>query len=197
MYAQSFHTTPIQFQSQEDLEKFVEFYSNFVVDPFNFKDADGVPLHELDMQEALDGNRVHGSHPEFDINEDDLTVILSGNGGLDFCRINNEYGYLTTSPVVGNFLDDVFDLAFWETNKGFEIYIEKQSPNQNIKEIETIKLDEHHSTERYQTLLNNTDTQIGETQQKILALQLELKKLQDLRKHYSDIVNIDDDSLPF
>lgn len=197
----SFFTKPIQLKSLEDLEKFVEHYRQFHVHPTNFISANGIPMHTEMNDEPLDGNCIFGNPLEFDVNEDDLTVVIRGEGGFSLAQVRENHGYLQMSPVVGDLLADVFDERFYTEHPDFEIYTTEEDSVTGEESYNTIVLADIYSQEAMKSRFEKLDQELRILRHKIKHLQQqEEKKEKELKEIEAKLVKDDadiEDQLPF
>lgn len=194
----NFFTTAIPFSSEVDLQSFVDFYSNFQVHPTNFRNSDGSFIQDAWKNEPLDCNRIIGNTLNMIINEDDCSVVILGEGGLDFCRINNlGHNYYETSEVLGNFLETIFNYEFAQINPDVEIYIESTDLETGVKEIETIRMSDYYSPQAYKKRYDEKLNEYQRNQRHILDLQAKEQQLLKELEALQLLTLPDPDGLPF
>lgn len=197
----SFFTKPIQFKNLADLEAFVEHYSKFHVHPTNFISSNGIPIHTELNDEPFDGNQIYGNALQFDVSEDNLTVVMSGEGGFSLAEVREVNGYHEMSPVVGDLIKDVFDERFHDENPDFEIYVTDEESTTGELTYDTVILKELYSQEAIKARVETLSQDIRIIQHKIGYLQQqEAKKEKERKELESKLVEEGaslDDLLPF
>lgn len=115
----SFKTSPIPMSSDE-FEAMAIYLEQLRVDQNGF--ANGV---DIDRNQPIDGNRIHGEPILMDFDEENGTVVIHGNGTLIFSRIENFHGYLIMSPHIGHFINDILNEQFIENRSGISVTVEQ------------------------------------------------------------------------
>lgn len=197
MKTQSFFTSAIQFTNPQCMEDFYNFYSKFYVHPTNFRNEDGSFVQDELNEDPMDGNYILGKPIDIIVNEDQLTLIMSGDGGLDFCRVDRVGGdYYQTSAVLGNFLETIFNYEFAEKNPNVEIYIENLDTVTREKTIETIRMSDYHSKQAYEARYHEASQEHNRIKRQISELQQKQQRIEAQIEVYK-LLSDDSDGLPF
>lgn len=136
---------------------------------------------------------------EFDINEDQLTVSISGEGGLSIAVIKDTHGYVETSPVMGDLIKDVLGERFYAEHPNFEIYLVTEDTATGEESTEIITLAQFYAPkgkadcDNLKQHIRTIQLQIKHLQQQEAEMQQQLQKLEKQLKDDED----EEYSLPF
>lgn len=179
MKISNFFTSKLHFDDLIDLNSFAEFCSNIFVHPTDFRDSNGELI--LNPTQTPSTLEMIGSPLELDINEDQWTLTISGNGGLMYSTaLQAGDGSKTSSGIVGNLMDNIFNYEFAQKNPNVELYVETVDSETGEKDLSIIRMSEYHSEEAYYHRAEDTRLQIMSNKQKIIELTAKTKELEVL-----------------
>lgn len=162
MIAKRFTTSPIHFDTLEQLEAFISQLHGIRVYAFDFIRLDD-PEDDLD-----DENIMMGDTLKLQIDRDKLEVIVSGMGELKYYDLNKLPEDFKGLPEISDLMDDVFDFNFYSLHRDTVISITTIDLK---KSDETqIKLSDYHSKEAYEERLAIKQASISEAKQTLKKL---------------------------
>ncbi|HCV3190563.1 TPA: hypothetical protein OV554_003715 [Acinetobacter baumannii] len=169
-----FRTSPIKISLGDSLELCAHL-GRLRVHPTNFICDDGIPLVGNPIQVKYD--------------EEASTAVICAEGGLDIAHRHSIKGYYaSTTPVLGNLLDDVLDEKFCKKHRGLIVYLENCDETGVLDDdiSRVIHMDQYHSKEgklaRADARTKAIDAQIAEVDRQMgLLAQFKAKKLEELK----------------
>lgn len=181
----TFRTSPIYFPDLEAAKAFANSLSGIRIDPTNFYICNKV---------ASDGdiNLPAGQPLNIEINPDDNSVVVHGNGGLTYFDVNAPFAFQKERKY-GNLMLDVFDFEFNYRFPNVEIYTSEQD-DQGEKSQFTFNLRQYHSKAAYENRLEQILMVTKEIKGNIAALNKEFDALMaGTRRFYQILDKIEQD----
>lgn len=148
MHAKLFRTSPIHFETLQDLHAFVESIRGIHVDPMDFMDD-----HYMD-EDQDEGLATVGTPLKLQICETDCTLVIYGAGGLTYYDAH-KLADVEAPKTYGDLMKDVFDYKFYRRHPGAVIIMELRSLESGTT-TEIIRLKEYHSKDEYEKRLEKT-----------------------------------------